>query len=409
MIDFDKGITLYVKTRNNNHKKINKMKVIKKFLKALFVATAMLCMFPFAMCRLLCQSMRKWWKRRSKLFRCLTKTLFIVLILGIVSMVLYDNYNYKYGRNSYYDNLLSKNIMIHYYNDDKYKIYNLETQDYTTPKIDWVSSIPKNDSLTVYAIGNQRGFLNVKNGDVIIDANSNNYSNAWVFSEGLAAVVQNGKIGFINAKNEIVIPFQYCYFDKYNAYDFGYLFNNDCCVMTNEKGKLGLINKKGEWILNPIYDKILSLSENGYRVVVNDEKYGIIDSNNNIVYPAEYDYIDIVSNGFVLAKEGKMWQIDFSGKVINPFMYEYRESILFVSGYTEDEYPIYTNSDYVKYSILGLYGILNSITGKPITPAKYSEVNILSKNIFEVLDKESENWFLLDKNGNIINKNTQRQ
>jgi hypothetical protein len=57
----------------------------------------------------------------------------------------------------------------------------------------------------------------------------------------------------------------------------------------------------------------------------------------------------------------------------------------------------------VKYSVLGLYGILNSITGKPLTPAKYSEVNILSKNIFEVLDKESENWFLLDKNGNIIN------
>lgn len=409
MIDFDKGITLYVKTRNNNHKKINKMKVIKKFLKALFVATAMLCMFPFAMCRLLCQSMRKWWKRLSKLFKGLIISFFIVFILSIVSMVLYDNYNYKYGRNSYYDDLLSKNIMIHYYNDDKYKIYNLETQEYTTPKLDWVSSIPKNDSLTVYAIGNQRGFLNGKNGEVIIDANSNNYSNAWVFSEGLAAVVQNGKIGFINAKNEIVIPFQYCYFDKYNAYDFGYLFHNDCCVMTNEKGKLGLINKKGEWILNPIYDKILSLNENGYKLVVNEEKYGIIDSNNQVVYPTEYDYIDIVSNGFILTKEGKMWQIDFSGKVTKPFMYEMSEEILFVSGYTEDEYPIHTNSDYVKYSILGLYGILNSITGKPITPAKYSEVNILSKNIFEVLDKESENWFLLDKNGNIIDKNTQRQ
>lgn len=409
MIDFGKGITLYVKTRNNNHKKINKMKVIKKFLKALFVATAMLCMFPFAMCRLLCQSMRKWWKRLSKLFKGLIISFFIVFILSIVSMVLYDNYNYKYGRNSYYDDLLSKNIMIHYYNDDKYKIYNLETQEYTTPKLDWVSSVPVNDSLTVYAIGNKRGFLNVKNGEIIIDANSNNYSNAWVFSEGLAAVVRDGKIGFINAKNEIVIPFQYCYFDKYNAYDFGYLFHNDCCVMTNEKGKLGLINKKGEWILNPIYDEILSLSENGYRIVVNEEKYGIIDSNNQVVYPAEYDYIDIVSDGFVLAKEGKMWQIDFSGKVTKPFMYEMSEEILFVSGYTEDEYPIYTNSDYVKYSILGLYGILNSITGKPITPAKYSEVNILSKNIFEVLDKESGNWYLLDKNGNIIDKNTQRQ
>ena len=403
MIDIGKQLSLYIKTSNNNYKKTNKMKVIKKFLKALFSATAMLCMFPFAMCRLLCQSIKNWWKRRSKLFRHLTITLLIVLILGFVSMVLYDNYNYKYGRNSYYDNLLSKNIMIHYYNDDKYKIYNLETQEYTTPKINWVSSIPVNDSLTVYALENKRGFLNVKNGEIIIDANSNNYSNAWVFSEGLAAVVQDGKIGFINAKNEIVIPFQYCYFDKYNTYDFGYLFHNDCCVMTNEEGKLGVINKKGEWILNPTYDNISSLHETGYRLVVKEEKYGVLDSNNNITYPTEYDYIDIVSNGFILVKDGKMWQIDFTGNVINPFMYEMSERILFVSGYTEDEYPIYTNSDYVKYSILGLYGILNSITGKPITPAKYYEVNILSKNIFEVLDKENGNWYLLDKNGNMIN------
>lgn len=385
------------------------MKVIEKFLKTLFSATAMLCMFPFAICRLLCQSMRKWWKRRSKLFRCLTKTLFIVLILGIVAMGFYDDYNYKYGRNSYYDVLLSENVKICYYRNDKYRVYNLKTKEYTTPKIDWVSSVPENDSLTVYAIENKRGFLNVKNGEIIINADSNNYSNAWVFSEGLAAVVRNGKIGFINAKNEIVIPFKYCYFDKYNAYDFGYLFHNDCCVITNEKGKFGLINKKGEWILNPIYDKILPLHENGYRLVVNKEKYGVIDSNNNIVYPTEYDYIDIVSNGFVLAKEGKMWQIDFSGKVTKPFMYEMSEEILFISGYTEDEYPIHTNSDYAKYEILGLYGILNTITGKPITPAKYYDVSILSKNIFEVQDKESGNWYLLDKNGNIIDKNTQRQ
>lgn len=385
------------------------MKVIEKFLKTLFSATAMLCMFPFAICRLLCQSMRKWWKRRSKLFRCLTKTLFIVLILGIVAMGFYDDYDYKYGRNNYYDVLLSENVKICYYRNDKYRVYNLKTKEYTTPKIDWVSSVPENDSLTVYAIENKRGFLNVKNGEIIINADSNNYSNAWVFSEGLAAVVRDGKIGFINAKNEIVIPFQYCYFDKYNAYDFGYLFHNDCCVITNEKGKFGLINKKGEWILNPIYDKILPLQKNGYRLVVNKEKYGVIDSNNNIVYPAEYDYIDIVSNGFVLAKEGKMWQIDFSGKVTKPFMYEMSEEILFVSGYTEDEYPIYTNSDYAKYEILGLYGILNTITGKPITPAKYYDVSILSKNIFEVQDKESGNWYLLDKNGNIIDKNTQRQ
>lgn len=45
-----------------------------------------------------------------------------------------------------------------------------------------------------------------------------------MFSDGLAAVKKDGKIGFINKKNEIVIPFMYDYFNNME-YIAGY--NND--------------------------------------------------------------------------------------------------------------------------------------------------------------------------------------
>lgn len=50
------------------------------------------------------------------------------------------------------------------------------------------------------------------------------------------------------------------------------------------------------------------------------------------------------------------------------------------------------------------YGIMNRITGKPLTLALYSDINMLSKDLFEVQDPESSDWYLVDTNGNVVSK-----
>ena len=54
----------------------------------------------------------------------------------------------------------------------------------------------------------------------------------------------------------------------------------------------------------------------------------------------------------------------------------------------------------------GLFTILcmNRITGKPITLALYSDINMLSKDLFEVQDPESYDWYLVDTQGNVVSK-----
>jgi hypothetical protein len=47
---------------------------------------------------------------------------------------------------------------------------------------------------------------------------------------------------------------------------------------------------------------------------------------------------------------------------------------------------------------------MNRITGKPITLALYSDINMLSKNLFEVQDQESHDWYLVDTDGNRVIK-----
>ena len=66
------------------------------------------------------------------------------------------------------------------------------------------------------------------------------YSRVWEFSNGLAAVEINKKIGFINEKGELIIPPK---FDKViNSFRFGY-----AKITLNDKNYL--IDKKGNTFL----------------------------------------------------------------------------------------------------------------------------------------------------------------
>ena len=320
----------------------------------------------------------------------------------MVGLFLYVCYDELYGRCYWGDDSMSKNVCAHYFHDNKYRVYNLYTGKYTTPKLNWISDAQENDSLAVYAIRNRRGFINVINGEIIIDAEQNDYRKAWVFSEGLAAVLKDDKIGFINEKNEVIIPFLYKYTEDENMYSHSYLFHNGLCAMANTEGKYGLIDKTGKWAVKPIYDEVWTPHESGYRIIVNDGKYGVLDSICNVVYPVEYDDINILSDGFILNKEGKKWQVDLSGNIIQPFMFDGTYYLNYPVGYSENGDIQYAFADYLKYEVAGSYGIINRITGEAITPATYSDINMLSQEIFEVQDSESCDWYLIDTKGNVV-------
>ncbi|MBQ8422732.1 MAG: WG repeat-containing protein [Coprobacter sp.] len=377
------------------------MKRLTQIFQALLGVVALILTTLVAAGRLAWRTIRNWWKYRSKWFRCSIVAIFIIVPVGFVALEAYDLYEDKYGRD-YYDRRLSDNITLHSFSDNKWRVYDRTTGEYTTDKINWLSDVPENDSLAVYAIPEKRGYINTKNGAIVIDAELNNYSKAWVFSEGLAAVMKEGKIGFINANNEVVIPFRFDYSDECRMYDFGYLFHNGYCIMTNKDGDLGLIDKNGKWVVEPTYDEIWAPHDSGYRIIIKDSKYGVLDSTYNVVYPAEYGYVDILSDGFVLTKGGKTWQVDFEGNIVQPFMFDDTYYLNYPIGYNECGEIQYAFADFVKYEVMNSYGIMNRITGEPITPAIYSNINMISKDFFEVQEYGRYDWYLLDTKGNVV-------
>lgn len=116
--------------------------------------------------------------------------------------------------------------------------------------IEWVYLPMKGDSLVCFSDGNRRGYFHLRDGRVVVKPK---YRHAWVFSEGLAAVDDNGHVKFINPKGEVVIDKLFAY----NEYDGGYVFHNGrCTVREGVSGKMGIINRAGEWVMPPDYDKI---------------------------------------------------------------------------------------------------------------------------------------------------------
>ena len=379
------------------------MKRLTQIFQALLGVVALILTAIIAFGRIAWRTIRTWWKKRSKWLRRSIVTIFILVPVGFAALVAYVFYEDEYGRD-YWDRKLSDNITLHSFADNKWRVYDKQTGEYTTDKINWLSEVPENDSLAVYALPNKRGYINVNTGRIVIDAEANNYCKAWVFSEGLAAVMKEDKIGFINANNEVVIPFQFDYSDECRMCDFGYLFHNGYCIMTNANGDLGLIDKSGNWVVEPSYDEIWSPHTSGYRVIVKDNRHGVLDSNCAVVYPAEYGYISIIHNGFVLTKRGRQWQVDFEGNMVQPFMFDSTYYLKYPNGYDSCGDLTYEFADFVKYEVMNSYGIMNRITGEPITPAIYSDINMLSKDLFEVQEYDSYDWYLLDTKGRIVSK-----
>ena len=377
------------------------MKTLSKIFQALLGVVALSLTALIAGGRLAWRSIRNRWKIASKWVRRTIVTSFFLIVLAFAALVAYAIYDDAMGR-WYSDKRLSDDVVVYYFSDDTYRVYNKSIEKYTTPRIDWVTDAAYGDSLGVYAVGGRRGYINVKNGEIIINAKTNDYEKAWVFSDGLAAVMKDGKVGFINVDNELVIPFQFDYSSNRWG-DTGYLFHDGYCVMTNKDGKFGLIDISGNWVVEPEYDELWNAHKTGNRIVVNDGKHGVLDSCGNVVYPTEYFYIDIWEDGFVLTKDGRKWQEDYEGNIVNPFVIDGVNCYMkYPVSYSNENGVEYALSDYAEYFVNRNSGIMNRITGRPITPALFEDVNMISDKLFEVQDAETYDWYIIDIDGNIV-------
>lgn len=261
---------------------------------------------------------------------------------------------------------LSERISKVQQSDGSYKLVNTETGKtlISDISVEWITT--GRDSLAVFAKDDKRGYFNVNTGEIIIEPT---YKHAWVFSEGLAGVVQNDRVGFINSKGEVVIDFQYPY--RGNSLS-SFVFHQGRCVVANTDQRLGVIDTLGNWIIQPQYDDISLAAD--YAVV------GIKGEFNQ--------------------------QIGYDGRVILDCVIDNVYDIYYDVSYTDQETgrPTETrvaSNEYYEYKVGDRSGLMNS-KGEFITKPIYTTIYGLSPHLFRAILQDHHSEVLINERGQVM-------
>ena len=204
-------------------------------------------------------------------------------------------------------------------------------------------------------------------GEIAIPAQ---YRRAWVFSEGLAAVQKNGNIGFIDHKGNVIIGFLFPYHGNPLT---EFVFDDGHCVVANAEGKCGVIDRKGQWLIQPEYDTV-----NAFR---------------------EYA---------IFSKSGVSLQVSYDGRVLNSFVLDSVYELTF------DEYERYENREgeieYAEksvqtglyaYCVGGRYGLMDGNCHR-LTEPLYGSIRAVNRNMFRATLLDGWSEVILNAKGDVM-------
>ena len=351
---------------------------------------------------------KRFWVRARKMLNVGWKVALVVIgifALCLIVSVVWVHKNKHCGEDAHYwDRDLSENICVHVLCSGDVRVYDRRAEKYVTPRLEWVSGTPDRDSLTVFCDRDgKRGFLNIYTGKIAIEGR---YEHAWVFSEGLAAVVEpGGKMGFIDGSGEYVIAPQFGYIDSHD-----YVFKHNVCCIADGDGNQGLLSREGKWVLPQEYSFIDYIEAIDMFVPEKDGKKGLLRNGSfEWVYPVAYDDISWTDaptgHGYVLYNDFRSWHVAMDGTVIDEFLVDDTQELRYMIKYNSDGADEYAISDkIISFEVSGLWGVMDKHTGKVLVPAKYGNVEMVSKDIVKcsLESDQYDDYVLYDLKGNKI-------
>ena len=128
-------------------------------------------------------------------------------------------------------------------------------------------------------------------------------------SEGLRAIMKDGKYGFIDDAGRLRIA---------NRYEEVKPFRDGRAAI-RIRGRWGFIDRQEKLVVQPVYDQVENF-HNGRAIVKRDGLSGLIDANGRILLPVRYDAITVNTFNRFMLRQGQAHGIaDESGRIIiNP-------------------------------------------------------------------------------------------
>ena len=222
------------------------------------------------------------------------------------------------------------------YDGNKGYIFNKQTREKVLKGVDWIALPLGKDSLVCFSSDNKRGYFNAKNGNVVVEPK---YDHAWIFSDGLGAVEEDGRIKFLDSTGKIVIDNGM----KYDGTSDGYVFHGGYIAVCAEASeKYGLMDKTGNMVLPLEYDYIDIANNLEYWRVKKDKQWAVYDKNMNQILPFIDGCVYITDSSIDVAmSDHTMRKYDFEGNLINDFYISETRHLTYDTGevyYAKDSY-----------------------------------------------------------------------
>ena len=357
----------------------------------------------------------------GKLIRRTVGTCFALLMLMLTFCAgteFFDNISYKFqlfdddGDNSGFSHYLSRNVTYFSYDNKKNNGYVMTSSGKKTiTGIDWISCPLGDDSLVFYKVGDLRGYFNMYTGEPVIKAR---YQHAWVFSDGLAAVDEKGWIKFIDVTGKVVIDPKQPFREGISQYVF---HNGYCTMYGKDYQRVGLIDKKGNWALDPCYSSITNCDS--LWLLSRDGEMAVLSACLDTIIPFMKADI-IVCGDYIRAAmpDHTMRGYDQKGNLITDF---YISEVSQLTYNTSEMYyptikcyddegnetgetttgspePVMAVASCMRYQAeYGWYGLMTS-DGRILTPPAYSNIEAVGQDLYLCSD-EYENGVIINEKG----------
>ena len=203
------------------------------------------------------------------------------------------------------------------YNDETdnhpVKIYQIKDNELILCPVSERFKVTAWSSLTKLAViqeGDRFGVAD-ENGNIIINPH---YEGLQPDNKWFIYLNRSGKLGWINEKDEEVIPAQYATVSHFDDSDYAVVYpEDDICQIIDRKGKVIADNefKKAAKINNDIF------------LIFTDEGYGFFDAKKDkIICRPQFTHLQIASENIILASSGGDYGVvNFEGKYLSPLKY----------------------------------------------------------------------------------------
>lgn len=314
----------------------------------------------------------------------------------------------------YHSEYINRDIYFHNTEDGKGYIYNKRTGEKLIKHIAWIAKPLGKDTLVCYSDGKKRGYFSKNSGKVIIKPK---YDHAWVFSDGLASVDDNGYIKFIDGTDKVVIDQKMPYIPNME----GYVFHSGYCVVDTDDGELcGLIDRKGKIVLAKEYSSICPTNDLEMWRITKGKENGLLDKDLKPIIPLTECTMWVCDNMVDMTMpDHTMRKYDLQGNLINDFYVasvrtlEYsKDEVLYRTDKTTDDegntvdttiesyHPVATARMRAYVAGDGYEGLMNA-DGHVITMPLYKEISAIGYDLY-LCEVSNSDHVIVNGKGEIV-------